>query len=90
MAISTVKAQDTLKIESLRTIDVCSDSKRFLISASLGSIRFADSLESFDITIGYDRNVLRPTDVLKEGTLSGQMSNGPTMNIVVPGEMRIF
>lgn len=90
MAVSTVKAQDTLKIESLRTIDVCSGSKRFLISASIGSIRFADSLESFDITIGYDRNVLRPTDVLKEGTLSGQMSNGPTMNIVVPGEMRIF
>ncbi len=89
-AISTVKAQDTLRVESLRTIDVCSGSKRWLVSASLGTVRFSDSLESFDITIGYDRNVLRPTDVLKEGTLSGQMSNGPTMNIVVPGELRIF
>lgn len=90
VAISTVKAQDTLQVKSLRTIDVCSGAKRWLISASLGTIRFADSLESFDITIGYDRRVLRPTDVLKEGTLSAQMSNGPTMNVIVPGEMRIF
>lgn len=90
LAVSTVRAQDTLKIESLRTVDVCSDSRRWLLAASIGSIRFADSLESFDITIGYDREVLRPTDVLKEGTLSGQMSNGPTMNLIVPGEVRIF
>ncbi len=89
-AFSTIKAQDTLRIQSLRTVDVCSGSKRWLISASLGTIRFSDSLESFDITIGYDRNVLRPTDVLKEGTLSSQMSNGPTMNVIVPGEMRVF
>lgn len=69
---------------------MCSGSKRWLLSASVGNIRLADSLESFDITIGYDRNVIRPTDVLREGTLSGQMSNGPTMNLMVQGEMRIF
>ena len=89
-AVSTIKAQDTLQLQSLRTVDVCSGTSRWLITASLGTIRFGDSLESFDITIGYDRNVLRPTDVLKEGTLSAQMSNGPTMNVIVPGELRIF
>lgn len=89
-AVSTIKAQDTLQLQSLRTVDVCSGTSRWLITASLGTIRFGDSLESFDITIGYDRNVLRPTDVLKEGTLSAQMSNGPVMNVIVPGELRVF
>lgn len=90
MVVSTVAAQDTIRVQSLRSVDLCSDKKRWLLAVSLGTISFSDSLESFDITIGFDKNVLRPTDVLKEGTLSGQMSNGPTMNNVVPGEMRIF
>lgn len=90
IVVSTATAQDTLKVQSLRSVDLCSDKKRWLLAVSLGTISFSDSLESFDITIGFDRNVIRPTDVLKEGTLSGQMSNGPTMNTVVPGEMRIF
>ena len=90
MVVSTVTAQDTLRIQSLRSVDLCSDKKRWLLAISLGTIRFSDSLESFDITIGYDKSILRPTDVLKEGTLSSQMTNGPTLNTVVPGEMRIF
>lgn len=90
MMVSTVAAQDTLRIQSLRSVDACANTKRWLLAVSLGKIRFADSLESFDITIGFNNRQLRPTDVLKEGTLSAQMSNGPTMNTVVPGEMRIF
>lgn len=88
--VSTVAAQDTLRIQSLRSVDLCSDKKRWLIAVSVGTVRFSDSLESFDITIGFNSKHLRPTDVLKEGTLSAQMSNGPTMNTVTPGEMRIF
>lgn len=90
MVVSTAKAQDTIRIQSYRTVELCSDKKRWLLAVSLGTVRFADSLESFDITIGFNKNTLRPTDVLKEGTLSSQMSYGPTMNTVVPGEMRIF
>lgn len=90
MAISTVKAQDTLRINSLRVVDLCSGDKSWLISLSLGTINFSDSLESFDISIGYDRSIIRPTAVLKEGTLSAQMSNGPVLNMVVPNEMRIY
>ncbi|MBU3678763.1 MAG: hypothetical protein FGM32_04040 [Candidatus Kapabacteria bacterium] len=90
MVVSTVTAQDTLRVQSLRSVDLCSDKRRWLLAVSLGNIRFADSLESFDITIGFNKSIIRPTDVLKEGTLSAQMSNGPTMNTVVPGEMRIF
>lgn len=90
MVVSTVAAQDTLRIQSLRSVDLCSGTKRWLIAVSVGTVRFSDSLESFDITIGFDKSILRPTDVLKEGTLSSQMSNGPIMNTTVPGELRIF
>ena len=90
MVVSTVSAQDTLRITSFRVIDVCSSEKSWLISLSLGRINFSDSLESFDIAIGFDRNVLRPGSVLKEGTLSAQVSNGPVMNLIVPNEMRIY
>ena len=90
LTISTVKAQDTLQINSLRVIDVCSGEKSWLMSLSLGSINFSDSLESFDISIGYDRSIIRPTAALKEGTLAAQMSNGPILNVVVPNEMRIY
>lgn len=90
MVVSTVTAQDTLRVQSLRSVDLCSGTRRWLIAVSVGTIRFSDSLESFDITIGFNRRVLRPTDVLKEGTLSAQMSNGPTLNAITPGEMRIF
>jgi hypothetical protein len=44
---------------------------------------------SFDITIGYDTAVTRPTDVLTEGTLSANLDYKPTLNTAVPGEMRI-
>jgi hypothetical protein len=44
---------------------------------------------SFDITIGYDKAKLRPTDVLKENTLSATMAYAPFLNTVVPNEMRI-
>lgn len=90
LTISTVKAQDTLRINSLKVVDVCSGEKSWLISLSLGTINFSDSLESFDISIGYDRSIIRPSAALKEGTLSAQMTNGPILNVVVPNEMRIY
>lgn len=89
MAVSTAAAQDTLRIVSYRTIDVCSNDKRWLVAVSLGRINFSDSLQSFDITIGFNPEVLRPTDALKEGTLAGQMSIGPLFNLASPGEIRI-
>ena len=90
MTVSTVKAQDTLRIKSLKQVDVCSGEISWLMSLSLGTINFSDSLESFDISIGYDRTVIRPSAVLKEGTLSAQMSNGPILNVIVPNEMRVY
>ncbi len=90
MATNAARAQDTLRINSLRVVDLCSGEKSWLMTLSLGRINFSDSLESFDIAIGYERGVLRPTSVLKEGTLSAQFSNGPVMNTVTPNEMRIY
>lgn len=89
VAVSTATAQDTVKIVSLRTIDVCTNDKRWLVAVSLGRINFSDSLQSFDITIGFNRDILRPTDALKEGTLAGQMSIGPLVSLTTPGEMRV-
>lgn len=88
-AASTLSAQDTLRIRSYQIVNVCSDERRWLLAVDLGRVLPSDSLVSFDITIGYDRTKLRPTDVLKEGTLSAGMSYAPFLNTVVPNEMRI-
>ncbi|MCX6140898.1 MAG: hypothetical protein NTX15_08750 [Candidatus Kapabacteria bacterium] len=88
-AASCLTAQDTLTIRSERIVDVCSSEKRWLIAPSLGRVTSQDSLMSFDITIGYDTLVTRPTDVLTEGTLSANLDFRPTMNLVIRGEMRI-
>lgn len=68
---------------------MCSNERRWLLAVNLGKVLPSDSLVSFDITIGYDRTKLRPTDVLKEGTLSAGMAYEPFLNTVVPNEMRI-
>ena len=68
------------------------DEQRFLITASIGEVYASDSLQSFDITIGYDTSRFRPTDGLSIGTLSEQMKFGdisPFFNFRVPGEMRV-
>lgn len=88
-AASGVTAQDTLLIKTYRTVDVCSSEQRWLIAPYLGNMRSQDSLASFDITIGYDTAVIRPTDVLTENTLSFAMFFPAQMSLVVPGEMRI-
>lgn len=88
-AASGVTAQDTLLIRSFRTIDVCSSERRWLIAPYLGNIRSIDSLASFDITIGFDTSLVRPTDVLTENTLSFGANYPAQMSLVVPGEMRI-
>lgn len=88
-AASTLAAEDTLYIRSYQVVDVCSQERRWLLAVDLGRILPSDSLVSFDITIGYDRSKLRPTDVLKEGTLAAGMSYAPFLNTVVPNEMRI-
>lgn len=88
-AASTLTAQDTLRIQSYRIVDVCSAERRWLLAVNVGTIRPTDSLVSFDITIGYNKNKLLPTDVLKEGTLSANMGYPPVLNTVVPNEMRI-
>jgi hypothetical protein len=89
-AASGVTAQDTLLLRTYRTVDVCSSERRWLIAPYLGNIRSADSLASFDITIGFDTTNVRPTDVLSENTLSSGIYFPATMTLVVPGEMRVF
>lgn len=89
MAASNLTAQDTLTVKSYRVVDVCSSERRWLIAPTLGIVRSQDSLMSFDITIGYDTAVTRPTDVLTEGTLSANLDYKPTLNTAVTGEMRI-
>ncbi|GMV53076.1 MAG: T9SS C-terminal target domain-containing protein [Chlorobi bacterium] len=89
---STIRAKDTLIVTSHRIVDVCSGEKRWLISASLGSIYDSDSLMSFDITIGFDTSLITPTDGLTSGTLAEQMKFSdisPAFNFRVPGEMRV-
>lgn len=88
-AASGVTAQDTLLLRSYRTIDVCSSERRWLIAPYLGNIRSTDSLASFDITIGFDTSLVRPTDVLTENTLSFGAFYPAQMSLVIPGEMRI-
>jgi hypothetical protein len=88
-AASTLSAQDTLKVRSYTVVDLCKNERRWLLAVDLGKILPSDSLVSFDITIGYDRTKLRPTDVLKEGTLSVGMSYEPFLNTAVTNEMRI-
>jgi hypothetical protein len=88
-AASTLSAQDTLKVRSYRVVDLCQNERRWLLAVDLGKVLPSDSLVSFDITIGYDRTKLRPTDVLKEGTLSAAMSYEPFLNTAVPNEMRV-
>lgn len=92
-AVSSVtSATDTLTINSHRIINTCSGEKRWLLSASIGEVFDSDSLMSFDITIGFDTTLLRPTDGLFAGTLAEQMKFAdisPGVNFRVPGEMRV-
>lgn len=92
-AASTIALSlDTLKVRSYRVINTCSNEQRFLIDAYLGEIFASDSLQSFDITIGYDTSLIRPTDGLSMGTLSSQMTFSdvsPFFNFRIPGEMRV-
>lgn len=94
MAIITsaeAMSSDTVRVRSLRTINKCSGEQRALISVDLGRILTADSLLSFDISIGFDPRVLRPETLLKTGTLGEQMTfgDGPFMVIESPGIARI-
>ncbi len=93
MAASRITAaSDTLLLTSHRVINACSGEQRWLISASIGEVKGSDSLMSFDITIGFDTALLRPTDGLISGTLSEQMKFAdisPSFNFQVPGEMRV-
>lgn len=89
VAASGVTAQDTLLLRTFRTIDVCSAEQRWLIAPYIGNMRSTDSLASFDITIGFDTSVVRPTDVLTENTLSFGADYPAQMSLVIPGEMRI-
>jgi hypothetical protein len=89
VAASTLTAQDTMVVRSYRTIDMCSGERRWTIAPYLGRMRSTDSLMSFDITIGYDTSVIRPTDVLTEGTLSHMLDFPAFMSLVVPGEIRV-
>ncbi len=91
-ASTTAFSQDTLRVRSYRVINTCSNERRFLIDAYMGEIFSSDSLQSFDITIGYDTSLIRPTDGLTVGTLSSQMTFGdvsPFFNFRIPGEMRV-
>jgi hypothetical protein len=89
---SEAQLNDTLKIRSLREINVCGSATEALLSIDLGEIYFADSLLSFDITLSYDTTYLRPGVALSSGTLSEQLSwmDGPLTNAVIPGEFRVF
>jgi len=89
---SITKADDTLKVRSIRLVDVCSQERTFVVTASVGEIFSSDSLLSFDITINYDTAVLRPTTGLPSGTMAELMKYGdfsPYYNFQVPGEMRV-
>ncbi len=91
-ASSLAAASDTLRVISYRTVDICSSERRWLISVYMGEVFAGDSLQSFDITIGYDTSRIVPTDGLIIGTLSEQMKFGdvsPFFNFVVPGEIRV-
>jgi len=91
-ASNVTAASDTLKITSTRVINTCSGENRWLILCSLGEVYASDSLMSFDITIGYDTAVIRPTDGLWLGTLADKMRFGdlsPFLNLRIPGEMRV-
>lgn len=93
MAASAItKAGDTLRIESVRTVNLCSDDKTFLLTASIGEVFFSDSLMYFDITLRYDTSVIRPTQGFPQGTLAGQLDFGadnPAYNFRTPGEIRV-
>ena len=89
---STTAASDTLWIKSMQQIDMCSGERKFLIAAWMGQVYFSDSLQSFDITIGYDTSRFTPTDGLISGTLAEYMKFSdisPFFNFRLPGEMRV-
>ncbi len=91
-ASNIATATDTLTIRSYRVINTCSSEKRWLIDAYIGEVYSSDSLQSFDITIGYDTSLIRPTDGLSQGTLSSQMifsDVSPFFNFRIPGELRV-
>lgn len=91
-ASNITAASDTLIVRSYRIINTCSNEQRWLIDAYMGEVFASDSLQSFDITIGYDTSMITPTDGLSSGTLSAQMPFGefsPFFNFRIPGEMRV-
>ena len=90
-ASSLTAASDTLRVISYRVVDMCSSEQRWLIAAYMGPVYNSDSLQSFDITLGYDTSRITPTDGLISGTLADQMKFGdlsPYFRFVVPGEIR--
>jgi len=93
MAASYItKAGDTLRIRSVRTPNLCSDDKTFLLTASIGEVFFSDSLMYFDIALKYDTSVIRPTQGFPQGTLASQLDFGednPAYNFRTPGEIRV-
>ena len=91
-ASNITAASDTLRITSTRVINTCSGEQRWLILCSIGEVYASDSLMSFDITIGFDTALFRPTDGLWLGTLADKMrfsDISPFLNLRVPGEMRV-
>ena len=89
---SLTAASDTLRVISYRTVDMCSNEKTWLIAFSIGEVYASDSLQSFDITVGFDTSQITPTDLLISGTLADQMRFGdlsPFMRTAVPGELRV-
>lgn len=92
VVVSSTKAkEDTLRLEHLRSIDVCTGEKSWLLIGSMGSVSVSDSLLSFDIIVMFDSLLVRPMDVLKENTLSRQLgyAGGPFLSLSYPGEFRI-
>lgn len=91
-ASTITTAGDTLRIESLRTANLCSDDATFLLTGSIGEVFFSDSLMYFDITLRYDTSVLRPTQGFPQGTLAGQLDFGaynPAYDFRTRGEIGI-
>lgn len=93
MAASSITvAGDTLRIQSRRTVDLCSNDSTFLLTGSIGEVFFSDSLMYFDITLKYDTSVLRPTQGFPQGTLAGQLDFGednPAYDLRTRGEIGI-
>jgi len=91
-ASNVTAASDTVTITSNRVVNTCTGEQRWLILVDIGEVYASDSLMSFDITIGYDTALIRPTDGLWSNTLAEKMKFGdisPFINLRQPGEIRV-